>query len=57
MTMIAEGVETTGAAVDLARRFATDMPITGHMGLLLQGAISPRDAIRQLMERTLTHEF
>lgn len=56
MTMIAEGVETTGAAVELARKFHTEMPITRQMGVLLQGAATPRDAIRQLMERTLTDE-
>jgi len=56
MNMIAEGVETTSAAVELARKFHTDMPITLQMGLLLRGAVTPRDAIRQLMERTLTDE-
>jgi glycerol-3-phosphate dehydrogenase (NAD(P)+) len=56
MTMIAEGLETTAAAVDLARKFHVDMPITEQMGSILQGRISPRDAIRELMERTLKTE-
>jgi glycerol-3-phosphate dehydrogenase (NAD(P)+) len=56
MTMIAEGVETTGAAVDLARKFQVDMPITEQMGAILGGRILPREAIRELMERALKPE-
>jgi glycerol-3-phosphate dehydrogenase (NAD(P)+) len=56
MTMIAEGVETTAAAVDLARKFRVDMPITEQMGAILEGRISPREAIRELMERALKPE-
>ncbi len=56
MTMIAEGVETTAAAVDLARRFQVDMPITSQMGKLLGGEQTPREAIRDLMERSLKSE-
>jgi glycerol-3-phosphate dehydrogenase (NAD(P)+) len=56
MTMIAEGVETTAAAVDLARTFEVDMPITEQMGAILEGRISPREAIRELMERALKPE-
>jgi glycerol-3-phosphate dehydrogenase (NAD(P)+) len=56
MTMIAEGVETTAAAVDLARKFQVDMPITEQMGAILEGRISPREAIRELMERALRAE-
>jgi glycerol-3-phosphate dehydrogenase (NAD(P)+) len=56
MTMIAEGVETTAAAVDLARKFEVDMPITEQMGAILDGRISPREAIRELMERALKPE-
>jgi glycerol-3-phosphate dehydrogenase (NAD(P)+) len=54
--MIAEGVETTGAACDLARKSHVDMPITEQMDAILRGRTSPRDAIRQLMERELTSE-
>jgi len=56
MAMIAEGVETTGAAVELARKFHTEMPITTQMDRLLRGEVTPGDAIRQLMERTLVEE-
>jgi glycerol-3-phosphate dehydrogenase (NAD(P)+) len=54
--MIAEGVETTAAAVDLAHKFQVDMPITEQMGAILEGRISPRAAIRELMERALKPE-
>jgi glycerol-3-phosphate dehydrogenase (NAD(P)+) len=56
MTMIAEGVETTSAAVDLARKYSVDLPITGQMHSILSGDRSPREAIRELMERTLKSE-
>jgi glycerol-3-phosphate dehydrogenase (NAD(P)+) len=56
MTMIAEGVETTSAAVSLARELDLELPITQQMHLILQGARSPADAIRELMERSLKSE-
>ncbi len=56
MTMIAEGVETTAAACDLARKCYVDMPITQQMDAILRGRTSPRDAIRELMERSLKTE-
>lgn len=56
MTMIAEGVETTAAACDLARKSHVDMPITFQMDAILSGRTSPRAAIRGLMERELKPE-
>jgi len=56
MTMIAEGVETTYAAVDLAGKFGVDLPITQQMDSILRGGRSPREAIRELMERNLKTE-
>lgn len=56
MTMIAEGVETTAAAAGLARKFDVDLPITQQMDSILRGGRSPREAIRELMERTLKSE-
>ena len=46
MAMIAEGVETTSAAVALARKCQIDMPITEQMDSILSGRRSPREAIR-----------
>jgi glycerol-3-phosphate dehydrogenase (NAD(P)+) len=56
MTMIAEGVETTAAACELARKCHVSMPITEQMDAILRGRTSPRDAIRGLMERELKSE-
>lgn len=56
MTMIAEGVETTSAACDLARKFHVEMPITMQMDAILRGRTLPLDAIRELMERELKTE-
>jgi glycerol-3-phosphate dehydrogenase (NAD(P)+) len=53
---VAEGVKTTAATVQLARRFGIEMPITHQVHQILQGKTSPRDAIRELMERTLKNE-
>jgi len=56
MTMVAEGVDTTAAAVELAERHGVDLPITFQMDRILRGERSPREAIRELMERTLKDE-
>jgi glycerol-3-phosphate dehydrogenase (NAD(P)+) len=56
MTMVAEGVETVPAAVDLACKFKVNMPITEQMDSILRGGRSPREAIRDLMERKLKDE-
>jgi len=56
MTMVAEGVETVPAAVDLACKYNVNMPITEQMDSILRGGRSPREAIRDLMERKLKEE-
>ncbi len=54
--MIAEGVETCGAAVALGRKYGVDLPVIEQMQLVLHESKSPRAAIRDLMERTLKSE-
>ena len=56
MAMVAEGVHTTHAAYDLARREGIDMPITDQVYAILELGKSPQEAIRDLMERTLKAE-
>jgi glycerol-3-phosphate dehydrogenase (NAD(P)+) len=56
MKMVAEGVKTTGAAVDLARRYSVDMPISEQMYQMLHFGLPPREAIQRLMERSLKGE-
>ena len=56
MKMVAEGIKTTNAAVDLARRHSVEMPISEQMFQMLHFGITPREAIRSLMERSLKGE-
>lgn len=56
MKMVAEGIKTTAATVDLARRHGVEMPIVLQMHAMLYQDRSPREAIRQLMERSLKGE-
>jgi glycerol-3-phosphate dehydrogenase (NAD(P)+) len=56
MKMVAEGIKTTNAAVELARRYAVEMPISEQMFRMLHSGIAPRDAIQSLMERSLKGE-
>jgi glycerol-3-phosphate dehydrogenase (NAD(P)+) len=56
MKMVAEGIKTTNAAVDLAKRYSVEMPISQQMYQVLNFGVSPRDAIQRLMERALKGE-
>jgi glycerol-3-phosphate dehydrogenase (NAD(P)+) len=55
--MVAEGVYTTDAAVQLARQHRVEMPITEQMHAILSQGKSPRDAIQDLMTRSGKSEF
>ena len=54
--MVAEGVRTTAATMELARRAGIEMPITEQMNAVLYQGRAPRDAIRELMDRRLKQE-
>ena len=56
MKMVAEGIKTTNAAVDLAKRHSVEMPISEQMFQVLNFGVSPREAIQRLMERSLKGE-
>lgn len=56
MRMVAEGIKTTRAAIELAAKHGIDVPITHQVNRLLEGEVSPREAIRLLMERSLKEE-
>ncbi|MGH9704547.1 MAG: NAD(P)H-dependent glycerol-3-phosphate dehydrogenase, partial [Candidatus Acidiferrales bacterium] len=56
MRMVAEGVGTAVATRQLSRRLNIEMPITEQMYAVLYQDRSPRDAIRELMERPLKQE-
>jgi glycerol-3-phosphate dehydrogenase (NAD(P)+) len=50
--MVAEGVFTTNAAVELARSRGIEMPITEQIYAILHKGKAPRDAIYELMTRS-----
>ena len=56
MKMVAEGIKTTSATVDLSRRHGVDMPISTQMSQMLTFGLPPREAVRNLMERSLKGE-
>lgn len=51
MTAVAEGVETTRAAFELAKRVEVEMPITEQMYAILYEGRAPAEALRTLMTR------
>jgi glycerol-3-phosphate dehydrogenase (NAD(P)+) len=56
MKMVAEGIKTANAALELAGRHGVEMPITEMMHQVLHRGLDPRDAVRRLMERSLKGE-
>jgi glycerol-3-phosphate dehydrogenase (NAD(P)+) len=56
MRMVAEGVKTTDAAMDLASQLHVDLPITRKMYAVLKHGQPPREAVRELMDRSLKEE-
>jgi glycerol-3-phosphate dehydrogenase (NAD(P)+) len=56
MHMVAEGVTTASAAVALGERYGVEMPIAEKVYALLQGHVTPHEAVTELMQRTLKHE-
>lgn len=56
MRMVAEGIKTTNAAVDLAKQYSVEMPIAERMFEMMHSDLAPRVAIQRLMERSLKGE-
>jgi glycerol-3-phosphate dehydrogenase (NAD(P)+) len=56
MSEVAEGVRTTGAAIELARRHGVEMPIAGAVNAVLEGSIAPEEVADRLMRRQLRPE-
>ncbi len=54
--MVAEGIFTTNAAVQLAKAHAVEMPITEQMHAVLNEGKPPREAIQSLMSRSSRRE-
>jgi glycerol-3-phosphate dehydrogenase (NAD(P)+) len=56
MRMVAEGVETCAAAVALGEKLGVDLPIIQQMHAVMSGGKAPKEAVRDLMERSLKGE-
>ena len=57
MKEVAEGVRTTGAALELGLRHQVEMPITSQMAEVLAGRKQPADAVQDLMLRRQRSEI
>jgi glycerol-3-phosphate dehydrogenase (NAD(P)+) len=53
---VAEGVPTTRAAAELARRNGIEMPVAAAVESMLDGRMTPREAVFALMTRELKRE-
>ena len=51
MRMVAEGVKTTRSVLGLAEQAGVDMPIATHVGMVLDGEITPKEGVLSLMTR------
>ncbi|HEV8413609.1 MAG TPA: NAD(P)H-dependent glycerol-3-phosphate dehydrogenase [Bryobacteraceae bacterium] len=56
MRMVAEGVETCASAVALGQKLRVDLPIIQQMHAVLSAGKSPKEAVRDLMDRSLKGE-
>jgi glycerol-3-phosphate dehydrogenase (NAD(P)+) len=56
MRMVAEGVDTAGALLALGREHKIELPITEQVEAILHKNKSPREAIREIMDRPLKRE-
>jgi glycerol-3-phosphate dehydrogenase (NAD(P)+) len=56
MRMVAEGVKTAAPLLALALEHGIEMPITEQVDAILNAGKSPKDAIRDIMERPLKRE-
>ena len=56
MRMVAEGVDTAAPLLALAREHGIEMPITEQVDAILHRGKSPKDAIREIMDRPLKRE-
>ncbi len=56
LNMVAEGVKTTRAVLEMAHKMGIDMPVVGLVGKAFEGDFSEEDMIRTLMSRRLKSE-
>lgn len=54
--MVVEGINALPAAIELAEKYQAEMPITFALWDIVEGRLTPEDAIHMLMERELRTE-
>lgn len=54
--MVVEGVNALPAALSLSRKYKVEMPIMDAVNAILQGRVTPEEAVRSLFARELKHE-
>ncbi|MBI3600755.1 MAG: NAD(P)-dependent glycerol-3-phosphate dehydrogenase [Nitrospinae bacterium] len=57
MRMVAEGVKTTKSAYELGKKHKVELPIINEVYAILYEGKSPKDAVSNLMGRSLKKEF
>ncbi len=57
MNMVAEGVKTTLAAYELAKKMGVDLPISTQVYQILYEGKNPKEAVKELMRRELRPEL
>ena len=55
--MVAEGVATAPAVLELARRAGVEMPISETVAAVLAGQLSPAESVTHLMQRGAKSEL
>jgi glycerol-3-phosphate dehydrogenase (NAD(P)+) len=56
MSMVAEGVKTSGVVLEIAKKYNVEMPITQHVYDVIQGKSTVQDAFRGLLKREIGAE-
>jgi glycerol-3-phosphate dehydrogenase (NAD(P)+) len=57
MNMVAEGVKTTAAVIELAQRYDVEMPLASFVGRVLYEGARPADLVPELMLRKAKPEL
>jgi glycerol-3-phosphate dehydrogenase (NAD(P)+) len=57
MNMVAEGVKTTSAVLELARRYEIELPLASFVGRILYEGAHPADLVSELMLRKAKPEL
>ena len=57
MNMVAEGVKTTAAVLELCQRFDVEMPVAALVGEVLYEGLAPSDMVQRLMSRAAKAEL